>query len=218
MRVRLRGSFDMTPRAHEDLDGRLLHRLLFFTDAVFAIVMTLLVLELRPPEGDSAAQFAVLRGMGGKFFAFALSFAILGIFWLAHAANTRRLAQFDWPTAAVNFLFLFPVCLIPFVSAWVGGAVSSATAWIAYCVVLIATSAASVALILVESRDGGRLMAGGMGERERMYRVGRAACPGLAFVVGLASAAAGQLLLAQLCWLLIPVFRVAVGRLAPSRA
>ena len=61
----------------ETLEHRLLHRLVFFTDAVFAIVMTLLVLALKPPEGGAPTDLGML---GGPVFAFALSFAIVGVF------------------------------------------------------------------------------------------------------------------------------------------
>jgi uncharacterized membrane protein len=61
---------------------RKLERLVFFSDAVFAIAITLLVLDLRLPEG-SKAMFD-LSQMGTKLFGFALSFAVIGAYWLYH--------------------------------------------------------------------------------------------------------------------------------------
>jgi hypothetical protein len=188
---------------NETLEHRLLHRLVFFTDAVFAIVMTLLALELHPPTEGGAPE-AALGIIGAPLFAFCLSFAIAGVFWLAHMATTRRLRRFDWPTAVANLTFLLPICLIPFVSAWVGQAVTTPRAWAAYSLVMIGCSVANIALVLVQSRGGGRLM-GGITPRERLYRVGRAASPGLAWAIGLAGALAGQARVAMVCWLLIPV-------------
>ena len=201
-------------RAHEDLDERLLHRMLFFTDAVFAIVMTVLVLELRPPEAASLAEAA--RAMAGKLFAFGLSFAILAIFWVAHMSTTRRLERFDWPTTVANLAFLFPICLIPFVSAWVGDSISVGVAWRAYCVVLIAVSLTNIALVLVQSRGGGRLIAGGFTRQELAYRLMRAGSPGLAFAIGLVGASLRFVFVAQLCWVLIPVF-IRLSRLAKPK-
>ncbi|MBW8816144.1 MAG: DUF1211 domain-containing protein [Caulobacterales bacterium] len=197
----------MTPVGHENLDERLLHRMLFFTDAVFAIVLTLLVLELRPPEAvGMAAQLHALGEMAPKLFAFALSFAIIAIFWVAHMSTTRLLAHFDWPTAAANLCFLFPVCLVPFVSAWLGEGLGTTIAWEAYAMVMIATSAGNVAMVWLSSRKGGRLLAGGLPPGERLYRASRAASPGLAFLVGLVLLALGQVRWAQFCWVLIPIF------------
>jgi uncharacterized membrane protein len=189
----------MAAEEHENLDERLLHRMLFFTDAVFAIVMTILVLELRPPGAGEPLD-------GNKLFAFALSFSIIGIFWAAHLTTTRRLAQFDWPVAIANLAYLFPICLIPFVSAWVGEDLDNPPGWAIYSLVMIATSGANVALVLFQNRGGGRLMAGGVTTRERLYRVGRAASPGLAWAVGLAGALAGDIRVPLMCWVLIPVF------------
>jgi uncharacterized membrane protein len=192
--------------AHEEvehLEHRLQHRMIFFTDAVFAIVMTLLVLELRPPQSPDLDLSRLLAAMGGKLFAFALSFTILSIFWVAHMSTTRRLLRFDWPTAVANLGFLFPVCLIPFVSAWVGGAVNTSWAWGAYSLVLIATSLGNVVLVLVQNRGGGRLIAGGLTRGQLIYRLARAAAPGLAFIVGLVGAIAGEVRLTQFCSLLI---------------
>lgn len=196
----------MDAHVEESLDHRLLHRAVFFTDAVFAIVMTLLVLELRPPEAGVAEQGRALVHMIGRFFAFTLSFAILGIFWIAHLSTTRRLARFDWPTAVANLVFLFPICLIPFVSAWLGTSVGGTTAWIAYSIVMIASSAANLVLVFVQTRDGGRLQAEPVTPRERIYRLARSSCAGLAFGAGLLGALAGRVEFAQYCWVLIPAF------------
>jgi uncharacterized membrane protein len=191
----------------DHLEKRRLDRMLFFTDAVFAIVLTLLVLELKPPHGTTDAErLTALGALGGPLFAFVLSFAIVGIFWVAHLATTQRLLRFDWPVTIVNLVFLLPLCLVPFVSAWIGEALMGPGGWVAYDLVMIGCSLGNTTLVLVQTRDGGRLMAGGVTPRERLYRIGRAASPGLSFAVGLAGVLAGQVGYSQFAWLLIPVF------------
>lgn len=204
-------------------DDRLLHRMLFFTDAVFAIVLTLLVLDLRPPEARDAASLNLALGaMSGHFVAFGLSFGVVAIFWTAHMSTLRQLRRFDWPTAWVNLAFLAPICLMPFASALAGQAEFGPAAWQLYCQDLILVSTANVALVLVSTRGGGRLL-GGIGTGHRVHRAVRAAAPGIAFSAGYLAARAGLGHLAQFCWLLIPVVfllsRLALrGRPAPTPA
>ena len=189
---------------HETLEERMLHRMLFFTDAVFAIVLTLLVLELTPPVGiDAAALGRGLRDVSGHLAAFGMSFWLIGVFWWAHMNTTRNLIHFDWLTAVANLVFLFPVCLIPYVSAWLVGGLGTAVTWGAYCQVLVAVSLANVLLVFVQSR--GRLLAGVDSGRARLYRAARAATPGLAFALGLVALRFGRVVLAQYCWVLIPL-------------
>jgi uncharacterized membrane protein len=191
--------------AHETIDERLLNRLIFFTDAVFAIVLTLMVLDLKPPPFDSPlGKPQNMQGFASHFVALALSFAVISNFWLAHLATTRKMRRFDWPSAVANLVFLFPVCLLPFATAWWGRDPTSPFPWGVYCGTMVATSLANVALVLVVSRGGGRLM-GGVTGRERLYRAARAASPGLAFALGIVLMAAGLLRAAQFCWVLIPV-------------
>lgn len=188
-------------------DKGLLERLLFFSDAVFAIVLTLLVLELRPPEGEGPLTEA-LAGMAGHFIAFFMSFGLVSIFWIAHMNTLRLLARFDWAVAWTNLIFLAPVCLMPFASSLLGERGFGAEAWTAYSLVLILASACMLVLVSVILRGGGRLSIG-VSRRETAYRMLRAATPGLAFAVGLAATAAGQLGLAHLCWVLIPLIFLA---------
>ena len=77
---------------------------------------------------------------------------------------------------------------------------------------LIVTSLANVVLVLVATRDGGRLM-NGVHWRERGYRVTRAASAGLAFGAGLVLLYTGHSVLTVYCWVLIPVVLI-VARLA----
>ncbi len=75
---------------HEASDkGRLgLDRLIFFSDAVFAISITLLVLEIRLPamEGNVTSTMLVsgLLALWPKYLAYVISFLVIGIFWIAH--------------------------------------------------------------------------------------------------------------------------------------
>lgn len=195
----------MTDEPHESLDERLLHRMLFFTDAVFAIVLTLLVLELRPPEAGPGGLSEAIADIRSHLFVFAGSFALIAMYWLVHLNVTRRLNRFDWPSAIANLVFLFPISLLPFASAWLGSAIAGRVAWTVYCSVLIATSLACALLVLISSRGGARLIAGGMSRQERFYRLVRALIPGVAFTAGLIALRLKMDPFTWYCWLLIPV-------------
>ncbi|MGZ6016580.1 MAG: TMEM175 family protein [Phenylobacterium sp.] len=198
------------------LEKRLLDRQLFFTDAVFAIVLTILVLELKPPIGLPPDQEAEgLRHMLSHLGSFAFSFAVISVFWFAHMSTTSVQRRFDWWAALANLAFLFPICLIPFVSAWLGGGLGDLYTWRIYCWTLVATSVANVVLVLVASRGGGRLI-GGVTRRQRVHRALRAASPGIAFSGGLILLSFDQLLLSQYIWLSIPVILFLERRVYPA--
>ena len=185
-------------------DKRMVDRMLFFSDAVFAIVLTLLVLELRVPSvaGDEALA-AALRDLTGKFVAFAASFALVAIFWSAHMTITRRLATFDWPVAWLNLIFLFSIAAMPFVSALIGEYGTFGLAWRIYCGTLIAASLAQTLLVIAVTRDRGKLV-GGISGREIAWRLARALSPGIAFAAGLWLSYNGEPKLSALCWVVIP--------------
>jgi uncharacterized membrane protein len=90
-------------------------RLEAFSDGVFAVAITLLVLTLSvPPNG------AVMSGLADEwpeFAAFALSFVIIGVVWVNHHAVIRRLARADRVLLFVNLGLLMSVVLIPFTTA-----------------------------------------------------------------------------------------------------
>ena len=189
----------------ESEDDRLLHRFLFFSDAVFAIVLTLLALDLRPPDAADQAGFSRgLAQMAGHISAFLMSFALVGVFWLAHMNALRRLSHFDWPTAITNLILLGFVSLMPFSSSLLGHDQFGDVSWRIYCWNLIATSSVMVVMSLVTTRGAGRLVGGASG-RERLYRASRAAAPGVAFGLSLILLEFGYLRWANFAFLLIPL-------------
>jgi len=114
----------MTKR-DEDTSGDLaLDRLVFFSDAVFAIAITLLVLEIDIPDlpvhVSTAASWRALAELVPSFFAFALSFLVIGRFWMGHHERFRSLRHFDarlmWP----NMLYLMAIAFMPFATAFLG--------------------------------------------------------------------------------------------------
>ena len=95
-----------------------------FTDGVFAIAITLLVLEIHIPEfrfeqGDDADALLrlYLMQIGGPLLAYALSFATIGIIWLNHHATFAKITYVDRAGNVLNLLLLAVVCFIPFPTA-----------------------------------------------------------------------------------------------------
>lgn len=190
----------MSQADNTHINTRMLERTVFFSDAVFAIVLTLLVLELRPPVAESEAELAAgLNALGVHFITFVISFALGAAVWMAHMRTMRSLRVFDWPTAIANLFHLFAVAVIPFGSALLGEHIGSPLAFQVYSVMMIAISATSCTLWLVASRGGGRLM-GGIPLRVRLAVTLRASAIGLCFVAALVLSLIGQINLARFCW------------------
>jgi len=98
-----------------------LERIVFFTDAVFAIAITLLALEVRLP-GDVGALtdgelLAGLLGMWHKYLAYLISFLVIGSFWSAHHRKFQLIRRYDRRLLLLNLLILMLVAFIPFPSS-----------------------------------------------------------------------------------------------------
>jgi uncharacterized membrane protein len=97
---------------------RSVDRVIYFSDAVFAIAITLLALEIHLPTGinlqSTSAVSAVLVANSSQFVAFALSFLIIGLFWMSHVRKYRALARHDARFMMLNLVVLALVGLMPF--------------------------------------------------------------------------------------------------------
>lgn len=104
---------------HQDQLG--LERLIFFSDAVFAIAITLLTLDIRLPSRetllDDAQLFTQLIGMWHEYLAYLISFLVIGVFWMAHHRKYRFIKRYDSRLMLFNLLFLMVVAFIPFPSS-----------------------------------------------------------------------------------------------------
>ena len=96
-------------------------RIVAFSDGVFAIAITLLVLSLNVPEhlhGESLGS--ALRDQRQDLFAYAISFAVIGRFWVIHHRLFSDVVGFDGRLLALNILYLAWIVLIPFSSEVLG--------------------------------------------------------------------------------------------------
>jgi uncharacterized membrane protein len=115
------------------------HRLEAYSDAVFAVIVTIMVLELKAPEEPA---FSALWRLWPTAISYAVSYLFIAIIWINH----RRLVRFvGAPTLGliwINFVHLFMVSLLPFATAWVArtGLASSPVAFYAGLFVCVDTA------------------------------------------------------------------------------
>lgn len=108
-------------------------RVEFLTDGIFAVVMTLLVLEISIPQISSshddatidsaAAETELLKGLFDlwpKLLSFGISFIILAIYWLAHHRQFYYIKHVNRTLIWINFMFLMATCLLPFSASLLG--------------------------------------------------------------------------------------------------
>ena len=90
-------------------------RLAAFTDGVFAVIITIMVLELKPPHG---ATLAALAAQAPTFLGYALSFVYVAIYWNNHHHFFTLVRRVNGAILWANIHLLFWVSLVPFTTAW----------------------------------------------------------------------------------------------------
>jgi uncharacterized membrane protein len=133
-------------------------RVLFFSDAVFAIAITLLAVDIRvpdlPPGHIDSAQ--VLRAAGPKIFGFAISFVVIGLFWISHHTMFRYITALDRMIIRLNLIFLGLVAFLPYPTALLSASSTHqtpATVFYASCVAVAALL--ELAIWIYAVRDDG---------------------------------------------------------------
>lgn len=112
-------------------------RLESFTDAIIAIIMTILVLELKVPH---SASFTALWDMKEQILVYALSFFLLAIYWVNHHHLMHMATKVNGKILWISIIMLFWMSLIPFVTAWVGAYTDSLAPSVTYGVIFLLTN------------------------------------------------------------------------------
>lgn len=108
-------------------------RIVAFSDGVFAIAITLLVLAINvPDELDRESLSSALWAQREDMVAYALSFAVIGRFWIVHHRFFGEVTGFDGRLLALNILYLAWIALIPFSSEVLGDHNGEAAAIVLY--------------------------------------------------------------------------------------
>jgi uncharacterized membrane protein len=137
-------------------------RLEAFSDGVLAIIITIMVLELRPPDG---ADLASLRPLLPALAGYALSFVYVGIYWNNHHHMLQAAERVNGAILWANLHLLFWLSLIPFATAWAGRHEFSALPAALYGVVLLFAGVAYyiLARLLAAHHGGDSVLARALG-------------------------------------------------------
>jgi uncharacterized membrane protein len=165
-------------------------RLEAFSDGVIAILITIMVLELRPPEGVALADLGPLLP---KLLSYVLSFVLVGIYWNNHHHLLHAVQRVNGRVLWANMHLLFWLSLVPFVTAWMGEHGAAPASVAAYGAVQLLAGVAyfllTRALLSVHARDSTLAVAIGADRKGKVSIVAYACAVPLSFVsrwVGLA--------------------------------
>lgn len=137
-------------------------RLEAFSDGVIAIVITIMVLELRVPHGE---DWAALRPLAPVFLAYVLSFVYLGIYWNNHHHMLHLTHRITGGILWANLHLLFWLSLVPFATGWMGENHFAEVPMAMYGVVLLGAALAYLVLerLIIRSQGEGSPLAAAVG-------------------------------------------------------
>ena len=124
-------------------------RLESFSDGVLAVIITIMVLELKVPQANGAAGLSAILPI---LFVYILSFTFTGIYWVNHHLLVHRIAEIDGRILYSNLLFLFCSSLLPYFTSWVLVKDRDSFSVVLYTLSLLATGFAFMLLRLAIER------------------------------------------------------------------
>jgi uncharacterized membrane protein len=183
-------------------------RVIAFSDGVIAVAATLLVLDLKLPEGVTDAQLGgVLAGSMHNFWVYVLSFVVVGLLWMGHHEQFSHISRVDGLLIWLNLLYLMTIGLIPFLTSLLADHASALPTCL-YATVLVTTSLLSAAMWWHASRDPD-LIAKDVPDRIRREGLLVPLLTGAVFLLSIVIAVIWGATPAQWSWLLlIPVGRI----------
>lgn len=190
-------------------------RLGAFSDGVFAIAITLLVLPLTEAEIGDGDVGAALAALLPRMLTFALSFAVIGRYWVLHHGALSRMARVDGRLLALNLVFLFCVVFLPFPTSLLGEHGDSTPAVALYAGNLIVAASTSTLLWAYAVRHDLTVSAERSSTALRAKVVNGLAAV-VAFVPSLPLAFVSPTW-AKVSWLLLIPLSALAGRLFPTR-
>lgn len=141
-------------------DGLEFDRVTFFSDAVYAIAMTLLIVPIEAPElteedgASVSALWHAIRELVPGLFSFFLAFWLLGFFWIAHHGFVASLRAVDAKFIGLNLVYLAFVASLPFPSSLVGKYQENPVSVVMFASSLILVSAMETVLFVHAHRAG----------------------------------------------------------------
>jgi uncharacterized membrane protein len=186
------------------------HRLEAFCDGVFAIVITLLVLDVRP-EGGGASSAEMILHVWPKILTFVLSFLIVGVYWVAHHSMLHFVTATNRTFLWLNLLLLLTIAFIPYPTSLMGATRADAGSIMLYGGVLFLANAAGSALWLYATQNH-RLVSPELPRRFSRFVVLLHFSPALLYAVAVLCAAEARIVSLTI-FVAVPVFFILPNRL-----
>lgn len=120
-----------------------LERLIMLSDGVFAIAITLLALELRPPDHWDGSMDALIEEMARPFLGFIISFLVIGLYWVNHRRMFGRFRSADAGLTALSLLLLGLITLAPVATSLMAEGGPRSAGYTVYVTVLVGIATAN---------------------------------------------------------------------------
>jgi uncharacterized membrane protein len=191
-------------------------RVLYFSDAVFAIAITLLIVDLRVSRAAGSDSGHELRAAVPGILGFGISFVVIGLFWSGHHSLCRYINAFDRPLIALNLLFLGTIAFLPYPTDLVSRESAQAPSTIFYACCCAAAGIAETAFWLYATRRAAGLADPAAAATRYPYALRTARVPAV-FLLSIPIAPFSPSL-AMYFWILLAPLSVIAGRMAAVNA
>ena len=188
-------------------------RVAFFSDAVYAIAMTLLVVGIGVPHVRDANLGRALSDLDSSIISFFIGFFVLGYYWVSHHALFAGLKAVNTPLLVVNLVYLAVVAFLPFPTAIVGTNGDAPLAFVLFASSLAAVSILEVVLYMCAVRYD--LLRDRPDEMQRRHDVIAGLIPAV-FLLGSIPIAFGSTRAAFFAWFLMFPAEAVLDRVIPD--